>query len=224
MSTFETNHFPLLEFECYTSIRTMSTNERYILKVGITGGIGSGKTTVCKVFETLGIPVYYADWHARQLMVSAPRLVAGVKALFGPDAYLEDGALNRPFIAKQVFNNDKKLQQLNQLVHPAVAEDADRWHHAQENVPYTLKEAALLFESGNNKQLDKVITIFVFLVLRIQRVMARDQVAAEDVRARMDKQMPEEEKVKLADYVIHNDGNHSLVRQVWDIHRELIEK
>ncbi|MCB0567645.1 MAG: dephospho-CoA kinase [Phaeodactylibacter sp.] len=195
-----------------------------MLKVGITGGIGSGKTTVCKVFEALGIPVYYADWHARQLMVNAPRLVAGVKELFGPDAYLEDGALNRPYIAEKVFNNDKKLQQLNHLVHPAVAEDAGRWHSAQENVPYTLKEAALLFESGNFKQLDKVITVFAPEKLRIQRVMERDQVSRKEVRARMAKQMPEEEKLKRADFVVYNDGSHSLVRQVWDIHRELIEK
>ena len=202
----------------------MSKNTRTILKVGITGGIGSGKTTVCKVFEALGIPVYYADWHARQLMVNAPRLVAGVKELFGPDAYLEDGALNRPYIAEKVFNNDKKLQQLNHLVHPAVAEDAGRWHSAQENVPYTLKEAALLFESGNFKQLDKVITVFAPEKLRIQRVMERDQVSRKEVRARMAKQMPEEEKLKRADFVVYNDGSHSLVRQVWDIHRELIEK
>ena len=202
----------------------MSKNTRTILKVGITGGIGSGKTTVCKVFEALGIPVYYADWHARQLMVNDPRLVAGVKELFGPDAYLEDGALNRPYIAEKVFNNDKKLQQLNHLVHPAVAEDAGRWHSAQENVPYTLKEAALLFESGNFKQLDKVITVFAPEKLRIQRVMERDQVSRKEVRARMAKQMPEEEKLKRADFVVYNDGSHSLVRQVWDIHRELIEK
>ena len=200
----------------------MSKNTRTILKVGITGGIGSGKTTVCKVFEALGIPVYYADWHARQLMVNAPRLVAGVKELFGPDAYLEDGALNRPYIAEKVFNNDKKLQQLNHLVHRVVAEDADRWHSAQENVPYTLKEAALLFESGNYKQLDKVITVFAPEDLRIQRVMDRDQVSSTEVRARMAKQMPEEEKLKRADYIVYNDGKHSLVRQVWDIHRELV--
>ena len=200
----------------------MSKNTRTILKVGITGGIGSGKTTVCKVFEALGIPVYYADWHARQLMVNAPRLVAGVKELFGPDAYLEDGALNRPYIAEKVFNNDKNLQQLNHLVHPAVAEDADRWHHAQENVPYTLKEAALLFESGINKQLDKVITVFAPEELRLQRVIARDKVSAKEVRARMVKQMPEAEKLKLADFVVYNDGAHSLVRQVWDIHQALL--
>lgn len=200
----------------------MSNHGQDILKAGITGGIGSGKTTVCRVFETLGIPVYYADSHARQLMVSAPRLVAGVRELFGEESYLEDGALNRPFIAGQVFNNEEKLRQLNQLVHPAVAEDANRWHHAQENVPYTLKEAALLFESGSYRQLDKVITVFAPEELRIQRVMERDRVSAEEVRARMARQMPEEEKLERADYIVYNDGKHSLVRQVWDIHRELV--
>ncbi|MCO6478619.1 MAG: dephospho-CoA kinase [Phaeodactylibacter sp.] len=193
-----------------------------MLKVGITGGIGSGKTTACKVFETLGIPVYYADSQAKQLMVSDPRLVAGIKALFGPESYLRDGALNRPFIAQQVFSNDEKLKQLNALVHPAVAEDAERWHHAQENVPYTLKEAALLFESGSYKQLDKLITVSAPEKLRIQRVMERDGVSAEEVRARMKKQMPEEEKVKRSDFVIYNDGAHFLIRQVLDIHRALL--
>lgn len=200
----------------------MSNDKRPILKVGITGGIGSGKTTACKVFETLGIPVYYADSQAKQLMVSDPRLVAGIKALFGPESYLRDGALNRPFIAQQVFSNDEKLKQLNALVHPAVAEDAERWHHAQENVPYTLKEAALLFESGSYKQLDKLITVSAPEKLRIQRVMERDGVSAEEVRARMKKQMPEEEKVKRSDFVIYNDGAHFLIRQVLDIHRALL--
>ena len=203
-------------------LRTMSKNNKPILKVGITGGIGSGKTTVCRVFETLGIPVYYADSQARQLMVSDPRLVAGVKALFGARAYLKDGTLNRPFIAKQVFNNKEKLQQLNSLVHPAVAEDGVRWHCAQENVPYTLKEAALLFESGNYKQLDKVITVFAPEELRIRRVMERDQISAGEVRARMDKQMVEEEKIKRSDFVIYNDEEHSLIQQVLDIHRTLL--
>ncbi len=193
-----------------------------ILKVGITGGIGSGKTTVCKIFELLGIPVYYADGQAKQLMVSDPRLVAGVKKLFGPDSYLPNGALNRPFIAEKVFSDDRKLEQLNHLVHPAVAEDGDRWHHAQENVPYTLKEAALLFESGNHRQLDKLITVFAPEELRIRRVVERDHSSPEEVRARMAKQMPEEEKMKRSDFVVYNDGKHSLIRQVLDIHNALL--
>lgn len=193
-----------------------------ILKVGITGGIGSGKTTVCKIFELLGIPVYYADGQAKQLMVSDPRLVAGVKKLFGPDSYLPNGALNRPFIAQKVFSDDQKLEQLNRLVHPAVAEDSDRWHHAQEDVPYTLKEAALLFESGNHKQLDKLITVFAPEELRIRRVVERDHSSPEEVRERMAKQMPEEEKMKRSDFVVHNDGKHSLIRQVLDIHHALL--
>lgn len=200
----------------------MENYRQPILKAGITGGIGSGKTTVCKIFEALGIPVYYADWQAKQLMVSDPRLVAGVRKLFGPQSYLPNGALNRPFIAQKVFNDDQKLQQLNQLVHPAVFEDADRWHHAQKDAPYTLKEAALLFESGNYRQLDKVITIFAPEELRIRRVIERDGSTPQDVRARMAKQMPEEEKIKRADFVIYNDGEHSLIRQALDIHKALL--
>ncbi len=200
----------------------MSSNKPYILKAGITGGIGSGKTTVCKVFETLGIPVYYADYHAKQLMVNDPRLVAGIKKLFGPESYFEDGSLNRPYVAGEVFGNDEKLRRLNRLVHPAVAEDSERWHHAQEKVPYTLKEAALLFESGNFNNLDKVITVFAPEELRIKRVMERDEATEESIRARMAKQMPEEEKIKRADFVVHNDGKHSIVEQVLDIHHKLL--
>ena len=200
----------------------MSKNKKPKLKVGVTGGIGSGKTTVCEVFEALGIPVYNADGRAKQLMVSDPRLVAGIKELFGPEAYLPGGTLNRPFIAGEVFNNDAKLQQLNNLVHPAVAEDADRWHNAQENTPYTIKEAALLFESGNSQHLNKMITVFAPVELRIQRVMERDGATKKEVLARMHKQMPEEEKMRLADYVIYNDGQHSLISQVLEIHHALL--
>ncbi|MCB0572438.1 MAG: dephospho-CoA kinase [Phaeodactylibacter sp.] len=192
------------------------------MKVGITGGIGSGKTTVCKIFEALGIPVYYADTRAKWLMAHDPVLVAGIKQLIGTKAYFGDGGLNRAFIAEAIFGNNEKLQKLNHLVHPAVAEDSERWHNAQKGAPYTLKEAALFFESGNDKAMDKMITVFAPEALRIQRVVERDQSNPESVRARMDKQMPEEEKIRRSDYVIHNDGQHSLIHQVMDIHRELL--
>lgn len=192
------------------------------MKVGITGGIGSGKTTVCKIFETLGIPVYYADMRAKWLMAQDPALVASIKELLGLKAYREDGSLDRAYIAQEVFGNATKLQQLNQLVHPAVAEDGERWHEAQKGVPYTLKEAALLFESGSYLAMDKMITVFAPEELRIQRVVARDHSSPEAVRARMAQQMPEEEKVRRADYVIHNDGQQPLIPQVLAIHRELL--
>lgn len=187
--------------------------------LGITGGIGSGKTTVCKIFETLGIPIYYADERAKHLMSHDPELMAGIVDLFGPEAYLEPQVLNRAHIAKVAFNDKIKLNQLNALVHPAVGRDGLAWQAAQQNVPYTLKEAALLYESGSYRSLDKIIVVTAPLELRIERVMARDGAKREDVEARIAKQMPEAEKVKLADFVVHNDGQQALIPQVLAIHR-----
>ncbi len=194
------------------------------LQVGITGGIGSGKTTVCRLFEVLGIPVYYADERAKQLMVEDEALVRQIRDSFGDKAYTEEGQLNRAYLADIVFSNPEKLQQLNALVHPAVGRDSRRWHEEQTDAPYTLREAALIFESGSFRQLDKVITVTAPKELRIERVMRRDQVDREAVTARMENQLPEEEKVKRADYVIYNDGRRSLIHQVWAIHQWLCEE
>lgn len=188
-------------------------------KIGITGGIGSGKTTVCKIFESLGIPVYYADDRAKALMTDNMELVSAIKDLFGDQAYLEDGSLNRPFIASIVFNDKKKLAQLNGLVHPAVAKDGIIWQQSQSLVPYTLKEAALLIESGSYQAMDYLVTVWAPRETRIQRVLQRDGTTREEVEARMDKQMPEFEKLKLAHFVIINDGERSLVKQVQQLHR-----
>lgn len=199
------------------------------LKVGITGGIGSGKTTVCKIFETLGIPVYYADDRAKALMTEKQTLVDAIKALLGHQAYLADGSLNRQYISDMAFKNPSILTQLNALVHPAVFEDGIKWHDNQKNTPYTLKEAALLYESGSYQNLDKIITVYTPSVLRIERVLKRSAMSPiqgvamtkEDVEARIAKQMPDEEKVKRADFVIYNDGQQALIPQVMTIHHEL---
>jgi len=193
-----------------------------LLKVGITGGIGSGKTTVCRMFEQLGVPVYYADERAKAIMAEDKIVIKKIIALFGPEAYQRDGRLNRAYIASVVFHDKKKLGALNAIVHPAVFEDGERWHAMQAGVPFTLKEAALLFESGGNKLLDQIITVSAPEDLRIQRVMERDGVSKEAVLARMKNQMSDDEKSRLADFVILNDGQHSLVRQVWQIHQELL--
>ena len=170
------------------------------LKVGITGGIGSGKSTVCKIFETMGIPVYYADDQAKKLMTNSTELVDSIKNLLGTNAYLPNGTLNRPFIAKQVFNDQEMLSELNSLVHPAVWRDGEQWHQKQQS-PYTIKEAALLFESGGNQFLDAIITVTAPEEIRIQRVMSRDQMSQEQVQARMNKQWPESKKAAMSDYV-----------------------
>lgn len=193
-----------------------------MLKVGITGGIGSGKTTVCRIFEALDIPVYYADDRAKALMVEDEELIKKIKNIFGAKAYHEDGSLNRKHIAGIAFSDKKKLALLNAAVHPAVFNDGINWHNSQEACPYTLKEAALLFEAGSYKELDKVITVTAPQDIRMERLLLRDQTSREAIKARMDKQMPDAEKVERADFVIYNDGEQSLILQVMNIHQQLI--
>jgi dephospho-CoA kinase len=193
-----------------------------MLKIGLTGGIGSGKSTVARIFEVLGIPVYYADDRAKQLMASDPELIRAITGLFGDGAYDAEGRLNRSWIAQRVFSDPPLLKQLESLVHPAVFADGDRWFEAQSGSPYAIKEAALLFESGGYKALDKVVVVAAPLALRIQRVVSRDKTTPEEVEARIRRQMPEEEKVRLADFVILNDGEHSLIRQVMAVHEQLL--
>lgn len=192
-----------------------------MLQVGITGGIGSGKTTVCKIFEILNIPIYYADDQAKKLMVTNELLIQDIKDFLGPDAYTKEGQLNRPYIANIVFNDQSKLDRLNSLVHPAMYKDGQRWHLQQKDVPYTLKEAAILFESKGNTLMDKTILVVAPLEIRIKRVIDRDTTSREAVLARISKQMPDEEKIPLADYIILNNGKAPLVPQILKIHDKL---
>lgn len=191
-----------------------------VKKVGITGGIGSGKSTVSKLFEFLGIPVYYADDEAKKLMVEDQNLIQELKDTFGKETY-KDGKLNRAYLANLVFKNEKLLEKLNSIVHPALGRHYEQWHSDQINVPYTIKEAAILFEMGAANHMDKVITVFAPAKLRINRVMERDKVSKESVEDRISKQMPDEEKVKKADFVILNDGSQSLIAQIIGIHKVL---
>lgn len=192
-----------------------------MLKIGITGGIGSGKTTVCNIFASLGIPVYNADRRAKWLMTNEPELVRSIKELFGPEAYYENGQLNRQHLSDIIFAEPEKREQLNALVHPAVWRDGDRWNEENREAPYTLKEAALIFESGGDKLLHKIIVVTAPEDIRITRVVRRDGVERAAVKARIAAQMPESEKVERADFVIVNDGKRMLIPQVLEIHREL---
>ncbi|MBP6517092.1 MAG: dephospho-CoA kinase [Chitinophagales bacterium] len=195
-----------------------------MIKVGITGGIGSGKTTVCEIFERLGVPVYYADKQAKYLMETDKKLREAIRQLFGDEAFDSENNLNRAFIAGIVFKDEEKLLALNALVHPAVKADYDSWNSILERkeYPYSLKEAALLVESGSYKDLDKLIVVSAPLEDRIKRVMARDNVSEEQVKARIDAQLPDAEKVKLADYVIANNLIMELVPQVSKVHLDLL--
>ena len=191
-----------------------------MLKIGITGGIGSGKTTICRIFETLGIPVFYADTVAKQIMVTDEILIEGVKKAFGIESYSKDGLLNNKHIAGIVFHNAKELARLNELVHPAVFRAFDEWvKEIPQSVPYVLKEAALLFESGSYKMCDQNLLVIAPEEVKIQRVMQRDGVTAELVKARMDKQMSDEEKIKKADHIIYNNETDSLIIQVTRLHQ-----
>lgn len=196
-----------------------------MIKVGITGGIGSGKTSVCQIFERLGAPVYYADVRAKQLMEEDKELMDSIKQLIGENAYDENEKLNRQLVADTVFSDEEKLLKLNSLVHPAVARDYESWNEIlqRKNYPYSIKEAALLIETGSYKQLDKLIVVTADLEGRISRVMNRDNATREQVMARINAQIPEEQKVELADIVIRNDAIMELVPQVTKIHTQLLQ-
>jgi len=192
-----------------------------MLKIGITGGIGSGKTTVCRIFEILGIPVFNADLVAKSIMNTDSLLRSSIKATFGSQAYSENGELDRKYLASQVFNNQEALDKLNVLVHPAAIQASIDWFKQQQG-PYALKEAAILFESGSYKDCDYNILVSSPEEIRIKRVMERDGVSEESVRSRISKQMTEEKKLELADFVIVNDGNMPLIPQVLKLHEHFL--
>lgn len=196
------------------------------LRVGITGGIGSGKTMVCRLFAVLGIPIYDADYWAKWLIEHDPQVRKEVIALLGPEAYRPDGAYDRTYVARRVFADAALLAALNAVVHPAVERHSREWHEqqAQTGCPYTLKEAALLVESGSHRFLDALIVVTAPEAVRIRRVMARDGATEADVRARMQRQASEADKVALADFVIVNDGQHALIPQVWAVHQALLAR
>ncbi|TAN14381.1 MAG: dephospho-CoA kinase [Chitinophagaceae bacterium] len=190
-------------------------------KIGITGGIGSGKSTVCRVFSALGIPVYYADEAAKRLMQHDHLLKTAIREHFGHETYDSTGNLNRVFLAKTVFNNKEKLALLNSLVHPVTIKDAEKWAEKQE-APYVIKEAALMFESEAFHYVDKIIGVSAPLALRIKRTMDRDQVDRDEVMSRMKNQMDEETKMKMCDYIIYNDEQQAVIPQVLDLHEKIL--
>jgi len=192
-------------------------------KICITGSIGSGKSIVCKIFEQLDVPVYYADDRAKILMNSNPEIIAKVKLLFGNESYTETGELNRKHISDIAFNNKDLLTQLNRIVHPIVFKDFDNWllEKEQLKVKYIIKEAALMFETDSYKKLDKFIVVTAPMELRISRTMQRDSITKEQVLSRMNNQLSQDEKLAKADYEIINDEQTSLIEQVYNLHQQL---
>ncbi|HEY0896964.1 MAG TPA: dephospho-CoA kinase [Sphingobacteriaceae bacterium] len=193
-----------------------------MLKVGITGGIGSGKTTVCRIFESLGIPVFYADEVAKRVMTSDLVLVEGIREAFGESSYSAAGELNRKHLADLVFSDTQQLEKLNALVHPAVFRAFDQWAASVKNAPYLLKEAALMFESGSYRMCDLNVLVTAPEELRILRVTQRDQITAEAVRQRMNKQFSDEQKIPMSDFVIVNDERSLLIPQVLQLHQHFL--
>lgn len=191
-----------------------------MLRIGLTGGIGSGKSTVAKVFEVLGIPVYYADEAAKRLMNEDEELKDTIQQQFGTAIY-SDGLLNKKQLAHIVFSSPEKLALLNTIVHPATLKDAEKWMKAQ-TTAYCIKEAALIFESGAHEYLDYVIGVTAPVALRIQRTMQRDGITREDVLLRMDKQLDESEKMQLCNFVIKNDEQSLILPQVLALHEQLL--
>lgn len=192
------------------------------LKIGITGGIGSGKTTVARIFEVLGIPVYYADDAAKRIMNEDETLKQQIIKNFGEGSYT-DGRLNREYLAAIVFSDKKKLAILNALVHPATIRNSIAWMKKQKT-SYAIREAALIFESGVQGQLDYVIGVSAPLELRIERAMLRDKLTRQQVQERMDRQINETIKMRLCDFVIINDEKQPVIPQVMRLHDQLSQK
>ncbi len=193
-----------------------------MLKVGITGGIGSGKSVVCKVFETLGIPVFNADNAARYLMENDEQLVASISSLLGNEVY-NNNLLDRARVSDIIFRQPEKLQQLNALVHPATINYAAEWV-ARQQAPYIIKEAAIFFESGSYKEMDIIVGVYAPLELRIARTMARGGQTREKVLDIISKQMNEEEKMGRCDHVITNDDVTAITPQVLQLNEFFLKK
>jgi dephospho-CoA kinase len=191
-----------------------------MLKVGLTGGIGSGKSTVAKVFGVLGIPLYSSDLASRRLMHEDPELIRGIKEAFGEEAYT-NGQVNRSYLASIVFKDKEQLARLNALVHPATIRDGEAWI-ARQTGPYAIRESSLIFEAGMQPQFDVIIGVSAPTALRIKRVMDRDHVDAEAVRERMRNQIDAFVKMRLCDMVITNDDQQAVIPQVLDAHQRLI--
>lgn len=193
-----------------------------MLKIGITGGIGSGKTTVCRVFELLGIPIFYADTVAKLIMNTDPVLKEEILKTFGQKSYSMDGELNRSYISSIVFKNESELDKLNALVHPAVFRAFDKWLGIHYDAPYIIKEAALLFETKSYTMCDLSVLVVSPEVLRVKRVIARDAISQDEIALRMKRQLSDEQKMKLADHILFNDESRLLIPQILELDQQFL--
>jgi dephospho-CoA kinase len=191
-------------------------------KVGITGGIGAGKSLICKLFSLLGIPIYYADDRAKSLLESDKLLIKEIKKYFGDAMYSKEGILDRKSLASIVFKDYTQLDILNKLVHPAVVRDYESWEKQNSDSLYTLREAAIMFESNTYKDLDKIILVDAPIELRIERIQKRDNRPIDEIKAIVERQWTSEQKLKLSHFIINNDEENMVIPQVLDIHNKII--
>lgn len=194
-----------------------------MIKLGVTGGIGSGKTLVCSVISAMGYPVYNADLEASFIVDSDPNVISSIKQIFGDDIYIKN-QLNRKRVSEIVFTNPELLEKLNSIVHPAVAERFISWVHSFSSRSLVVKEAAILFESGAYKGLDKIISVIAPIEIRIERTMKRDGVSRDSVLDRMNNQIPQEELIKKSNYIIENDGVKLILPQIVRIINDLVKE
>ena len=190
--------------------------------IGITGGIGSGKSLICKIFSTMNIPIYDADSRAKYLINNDLSLKNSIKNLLGENAYLPTGIYNRKWVASQVFNNPDLLKQLNSLVHPCVHKDSHDWVKKYSKSPFLIYEAALMKAAGDNNMFDKVIVVYAPINLRIQRIQVRDKRSEQEIKDIIARQISDEERLKIADYVIENDDKEPVLKQVLELYEILV--
>ena len=189
--------------------------------VGLTGGIGSGKTTVANIFKDLNVPVYIADEEAKKLMNRSKVLKRKIKKVFGDEAYI-NSELNRPFIASKIFNDKSLLEQMNAIVHPKVGKHFLKWLAKQKD-PYIIKEAAILFENNNYKEYDYIITVIADEDAKIKRILKRDDTSKKKVKSIMDNQWKDADRIKLSDFVIENKTLKDTKEQVSVIHKKILK-
>jgi dephospho-CoA kinase len=199
----------------------MITERKSDFKLGVTGGIGSGKTSVCRVFGVLGIPVFSADREAQNIMENDEVIKGKINSISGKDLYAE-GSLNRMELARIIFNDGDLLNKVNMVVHPAVFNRFKTWVQVQA-APYVIMEAAILFESGASKFVDKVATVVAPVEQRIGRVIARNKLSREQVMERMKNQIDDETRIKLSDYIINNSENDMIIPAIMSIHDDILK-